>query len=479
MTLSQRSLLAFGSVLALVGMTYLYVIVSMTALAGRAQEVDRLTRAVAAASRADAETLQGSLRLEQFITSGDATKLQALYVHRAAGAEARRRLRELTRRDDVMVRLDGYDKLLPARVAAADRIVEAVTAGASLAQVLEIRKERDRLDEEALRYPREIIEIELRAIGDTLATTSAYRRTVIFNVIVMASVTLLATLAISLWTSRGLVRRLAPLTGMATRVAHGDFTARVPQTGSDEVAVLADAFNKMAGELQQIDKTKDEFVALASHQLRTPASAVKGNISMLLDGYFGTVPAEQQEILEDAYASNERQLGIIDDMLSVARVELGRLVVTKASTNMAQLVEAAVDEHRFAIQSRDQTVEVVRPEQLEYPVDAPKMKIVLDNLISNASKYTPAGGRIRVRLEARPGGILIDVQDNGVGIPEQGRDQLFRKFSRITNPLSAESGGTGLGLYLANEIVKLHGGDIQVTSSESMGSTFSVSLPTG
>lgn len=477
MTLVRRFLLAFGSVIALVGGAYSYVIYSFDAMEYRTREEARIADTIAAANHLDASALKVILLLEQFADSGDPELLKDFYAQRAASAEGRQRLRQLGRRSDVLEYMDVYEALLPARITAADRVIEAVQSGASQPEIVALKRERQRLDPEALAYPSRIVELEHRALAEAHETTSAVRRRIVRNVTGLATSTLLLAVGLSVWLSWDISRRLEPLIGLAHDVGHADFAARVPVDGSDEIATLGTAFNQMVTELERFDKVKDEFVALASHQLRTPATAVKGNVSMLLDGYHGEMTDEQQEILRDAYAANDRQLEIIEDILNVARVESGRLAVSKVTTDVAQLVDHVVAEHRFTIEARDQTIDVVRPHRLECAVDANKLKIVVDNLVSNASKYTPQGGKIDVRLAMHNGYVVLAVQDTGVGIPlpEQGR--LFKKFTRIDNELSVEVGGTGLGLYLANEIVKLHGGEILVTSSPSAGSTFSVTLP--
>ncbi|MGH8459177.1 MAG: sensor histidine kinase, partial [Nevskiales bacterium] len=236
-------------------------------------------------------------------------------------------------------------------------------------------------------------------------------------------------------------------------------------------------FNEMAGQLAEFDKVKEEFVALASHQLRTPATAVKGNLGMLLEGYCGELTAEQQEILNDANQSNERQLTIIDDMLWVARTDSGRLELSKSPTDLSRLASEVVTEQMHTARERKQTITLENPAgELMLELDAQKIRMVFENLLSNASKYTPESGQIKVTLKQESNGAVLAVSDTGVGIAQEDIGKLFSKFSRIANPLSDKVGGTGLGLYLANEIVKLHGGAIRVDSTPGAGTTFTVTL---
>lgn len=477
MTLAQRFLVVFGVVSLVVLGAYVYVLSALDTMTERGRRERSIAASVEAASRVETESLEVILLLEAFMDAPNPTTLQQFYDGRRLAAAGRQDMRRLSPRPAIGKLIDDYEALLPERIAAADRLIAAVQRQAPAAVVLDLKHARDRLDRRALQYPREIIELEHEALAAVLAETEAYRRTVVWQFTAIASLILLLTVSLSLWTARGLSRRLAPLTAMAGRVATGDFSSRVPVSGGDEIATLTTTLNNMAAQLEELDKVKDEFVALASHQLRTPATAVKGNISMLLDGYVGEVTPRQAEILADANAANERQLAIIDDLLTLASAETGRLTIAPTPTDLAVLLNDVIAEHRFTIAGREQTLDLHVPETLPCVIDPAKMKIVFDNLLSNAVKYTPHGGRIALRASAREGRVVVDVEDTGVGIDPEARGRLFKKFSRIDNPLSVESGGTGLGLYLAQQIVKLHGGAIGVAAATPHGSIFTAAWP--
>lgn len=227
-----------------------------------------------------------------------------------------------------------------------------------------------------------------------------------------------------------------------------------------------------------LDKAKDDFVSLASHQLRTPATAVKAILSMMHAGDFGELTARQTHFLAKALETNDRQLDIIEDMLNAARIDSGKLTLSPMPVDVAGLTHQAVQEHLADLAKRRLTITVDRPaESLIATADPAKLRMVLDNLISNAAKYTPQGGRIRVQVEIEYPVLRIAVSDTGVGIAEADRHRLFRKFSRVENELTAEVSGSGLGLYLAKHIVDLHGGSIEVESEPGSGSTFTIALP--
>lgn len=229
----------------------------------------------------------------------------------------------------------------------------------------------------------------------------------------------------------------------------------------------------------ELNKTKDEFISLASHQLRTPATGVKQYLGMVLQNMAGEVPEAQRKLLEKAYESNERQLTIVSDLLKVAQVDAGKVHIRPKPTDIVELVKDVAKEQADTYASRKQMLDVEIAEQpLVADIDQAKVRMVFENLIDNASKYSEADTTVRVHMVRDTEWIRVDIVDQGVGIDPSDNDKLFEKFSRIHNHLSTKVGGTGLGLYWANNIIDLHGGMIKVTSVAGEGSTFSVYVPT-
>lgn len=227
-----------------------------------------------------------------------------------------------------------------------------------------------------------------------------------------------------------------------------------------------------------LEHAKGDFVSLASHQLRTPATGVKVLLSLLIDGYVGELKKDQMEMIQKAYDINERQLRIANDLLTIASLEAGKFMLRKQSVNLTSWLPGAVESQKPIISQRNQTLTVQVPKQpIKTEVDCERLELVLDNLISNASKYTPEGGHIAVILRKRNKFAMIAVKDTGVGIAEKEFDKLFRKFSRIDTNWDTEVEGTGLGLYLAKSIMDLHGGDIRVSSRLGQGTTFTILVP--
>jgi two-component system CheB/CheR fusion protein len=234
---------------------------------------------------------------------------------------------------------------------------------------------------------------------------------------------------------------------------------------------------KQRDQLQGLNDAKDEFISLASHQLRTPATAVKQYVGMLTEGYVGDMSKEQENMLNIAYASNERQLEIIEDLLRVAKVDAGKVYLEKSSYDVVQQVEAVIGSQAILFKSRGQSVVLHKSDEQVYVFIDPKlMLMVLENILDNAGKYSRTGTQITIDIEQNAKHTTISIKDNGVGIRKSDRQKLFKKFSRISNPLSPSVQGTGLGLYWAKKVVDLHDGSIEVTSILHKGSTFTVRI---
>jgi two-component system CheB/CheR fusion protein len=231
--------------------------------------------------------------------------------------------------------------------------------------------------------------------------------------------------------------------------------------------------------LQGLNDAKDEFVSLASHQLRTPATAVKQYIWMLTQGYAGELSYEQLKMLGVAYKNNDRQLEIIEDLLRVAKVDAGKVYLDKSSCDVVIQVEEAIEEQAILFKARSQQVVFDKPRKpMMASIDPKLMLMVIENVLDNAGKYSSEGKQVIIKVHQSDAHTVVTITDRGVGISKIDQQKLFKKFSRIDNSLSASVKGTGLGLYWAKKILDLHGGSITVTSKLSEGTTFEISMPT-
>lgn len=237
-------------------------------------------------------------------------------------------------------------------------------------------------------------------------------------------------------------------------------------------------FRQESKRLSEINRTKDEFISLASHQLRTPATAVKQYIGLIMEGYAGRLNRDQISFLKKANESNERQLNIVNDILSVARLDGSNTKLALKECNIIPIIKDAINSTKTKFRDKKQKLIIDIPKRpILAEVDYAQLRIAIENLLENASNYSDKGKNVKICLNTGPQKIEIQVIDEGVGIAQEDIKKLFKKFSRVPNRFSIESGGTGLGLYWSQKMIKMHGGSIKVKSKLNEGSTFTLSLP--
>ena len=228
-----------------------------------------------------------------------------------------------------------------------------------------------------------------------------------------------------------------------------------------------------------IEQMKTEFVSLAAHQLRTPLSAIKWTLKMILDGDLGEITKEQKDFLEKSYISNERMINLINDLLNVTRIEEGRYLYNLEFVQFEDLVEEIIKNYKNETERKNIKIQFEKPKNktLAIKLDAEKIKLTVSNLIDNAIKYTLPGGKIEVFIKSDKEKITFIAKDSGIGIPKDQQKRLFSKFFRGANALRIETDGSGLGLFIAKNIVEAHEGKIWFESEEDKGSTFYFELP--
>jgi PAS domain S-box-containing protein len=229
---------------------------------------------------------------------------------------------------------------------------------------------------------------------------------------------------------------------------------------------------------RELDRMKTEFVSQVSHELRTPLTAIKGFTELLLDGDAGEVNEEQQEYLGIVKSNVDRLVALINDLLDISRIESGRIKLDLAPIDLAAIIASVVATMRPLLEGKQQTLTTtVEPDLPLGMGDHDRVVQVVTNLVSNAYKYTQAGGSISVVAERSDGLLRVAVRDNGMGIPADDIPKLFTRFFRVDSSLTREIGGTGLGLSIVKSIVELQGGSVSVESELERGSTFAFTLP--
>ncbi|HTE22589.1 MAG TPA: ATP-binding protein [Candidatus Limnocylindria bacterium] len=244
-------------------------------------------------------------------------------------------------------------------------------------------------------------------------------------------------------------------------------------TLQEEVERATAQLTRTNEKLRALDETKDDFISMASHQLRTPLTSVKGYLSMVLEGDVGKLSPRQAKLLDQAFVSSQRMVYLIADLLNVSRLRTGKFVIEAKPTNLAEVIEGEVEQLVETAAARGLKLTYKKPAQFpDLMLDETKIRQVIMNFVDNAIYYTRDGGHITVSLSETPQSIQFNVIDDGIGVPKHEQHHLFTKFYRAGNARKARPDGTGLGLFMAKKVVIAQGGSILFRSTEGKGSTF-------
>jgi signal transduction histidine kinase len=272
--------------------------------------------------------------------------------------------------------------------------------------------------------------------------------------------------------ARGMTSPLREMAVAADAMTKGDYTRRVTATSHDEVGALARAFNEMAAELAETDRVRRDLVANVSHELRTPITALQAKLENLLDG----VEAPDRATFDVMLTQVERLGRLVQQLLDLSKLEAGVVPLERAAFPVEPLLEHAVREQRLNEPAVDVAVRV-EPANLTADGDPERVHQVVANLLENAVRFTPQGGTVEVRACRSPQGVVIEVLDEGPGIPDAEQGRVFERFYRADAARSSRQGGAGLGLAIARWIVDLHGGDIHPERRTPRGCRMVVTLP--
>jgi signal transduction histidine kinase len=295
----------------------------------------------------------------------------------------------------------------------------------------------------------------------------AFLSSVTRAIVLAAGIAALLALAIGLLAVRRLTNPVAELTRAAERAGAGDLGVRVAVRGRDEIARLAETFNRMTGALRDQEEGRRRIVADSAHELRTPVSLIQGTVEAMLDGVY---PSDRPT-LEGLHEETLRLSRLVEDLNELSLLESGTLVLELEDADLAEI--SRVEAGRFATRSAEKgvTIAVEAAAHLpRAPIDRRRIGQVMANLLGNALRHTPAGGLIVVRVEApRHDRLRLAVEDSGPGIPEAERAKVFERYYRVDEARAAAEGGRGLGLAIAAGIVKAHGGTVRAEASAALG----------
>jgi signal transduction histidine kinase len=284
----------------------------------------------------------------------------------------------------------------------------------------------------------------------------------------------LVALALVQGLAHGMTRPLREMVGAARAMSKGDYERRVTASSRDEVGELGRAFNRMAGDLAEVDRVRRDLVANVSHELRTPLGALRAMLENLVDG----VETADAETLAAMLQHVERLGSLVEQLLDLSKLESGVVPLDRRPVRARELLDRIAREWEPAARASGVSIELaVEPDGLVLDVDQARVHQVLANLVGNAIRHSPAGGRVSVRASTTSRGATFEVADEGRGIAPDERDRVFERFYRSDHAHSSGDGGSGLGLSIARWIVELHDGTIRTEERTPHGCRMVVELP--
>jgi len=294
----------------------------------------------------------------------------------------------------------------------------------------------------------------------------------------------IAVFILVLYVIRQSLSPLESITKALSRVKEGVYGEKIEYSGTDEVGQLVENFNIMSDtikekeeEAKKTDIAKDEFLAMITHELKTPLVPIQGYSDMLLSEHLGKLTNKQKERISIIKSSSESLLAMISDLLDAQKLELGQLRMKKENSNIKDTIDKAIETLKPQC---DQNGIEISSNAIDFTInhDPERIMQVITNLIKNSlTAVEPNSGKIELIMENHPTEIKISIKDNGTGIPLEKQKDLFKKFYQVDATLTRERGGSGLGLAISKGIIENHGGQISVDSTPNQGSTFSFTIP--
>ncbi len=286
----------------------------------------------------------------------------------------------------------------------------------------------------------------------------------------------IAIVIVSLFATNTVINPVKNLRETANKISQGDLSQRVDVRGRSEIAELGQTFNLMCDRIQDVDEQKSEFVSNASHELKTPLASMKILVESLL--FQQNVDKKiYSEFLNDVNGEIDRMSNLINDLLLLSKMDSDIVTMHIEKYSLSEIIRESVDVLRPILNKRNLQFSFYAPADIEIECDKIKIQQAVNNLIENAIKYSMADGYVKVYLSKIGEEACITVEDNGMGIPPEHLNHIFERFYRVDKARSRDTGGTGLGLHIVRKIAVMHGGRVDVESTETVGSKFRLYLP--
>ncbi len=309
--------------------------------------------------------------------------------------------------------------------------------------------------------------------GDSADHAQAmYDQSVMTVIVAAAVVAAIASIVLALFLARMLARPLAEVGSAARRIAEGDYAARVPRDGPDELASLADSFNQMAASLGRQEMMRRDFIANAAHELRTPLTNLQGYLEALRDGVIVADRATYESLWDEA----ERLVRLSHSIDALAEGDAATGPPALEELDLSMAIRSALEFAQPVFERADLRLVVDVEDRLPARANPDALAQVLNNLLSNAARYTPAGGTVTVRAERRAGNLLVSILNTGDGIPPADLERVFERFYRVEKSRDRARGGAGIGLAIVKQLVEAGGGHVGAESQDGQ-TRFWFSLP--
>lgn len=489
MRLRQRIVLTLAAIAVILGIPAAYGVLQLASVARIAGDLRvRDARAIDALGRLRTALEELAAAEDKYVALFNIARPQAETLREsadAATARADNAIRELSRHSGASARYRGQVQAAASQWLTLKRVLREEQRSLPFPSNEVQDTFRARFTDPAFRRMGELVKPidvtlseEAQQKVDRAADLASSARSTTLGALALA---LALTVVVGLLLTRALLRPIEELRRGMAHVAEGDFTpdVRVPAERTDEIGDLARSFGTMTEQLAELDRLKAEFVSVASHEIKTPLSVIRGYVSLLADGIYGEVSDVQKKTLEAVSDQVDRLTRLVHRLLDISRFEAGGGRLELRRINLRDFLDDLTDGfHVLAFQNGiDFTVHVADDTPVNIEGDADRLNEVLGNILSNAFKFTTRGGRIALQAHREGAGVRVVVDDSGVGIPADKLPKIFEKFYQVDNSAQPRQAGSGLGLAIAREIVEAHGGTIGAESEPGKGTRFTVELP--